>query len=652
MSDNYNNSSISTLEGPDQVRKKPAVIFGTEDVNGCAHSVFEIIANALDEAREGFGDEIDITVNEDDSVIVQDYGRGVPMDYNPTEKRFNWELVYCTLYASGKYNEENYSSSLGLNGLGCTATQYASEYMKVVSVRDGYKYTKNFEKGEPVGELVKERSSARRGTRVEFRPDTEVFSSIDVSEETYTSLLEKQAMLHGGIVFKLNYKGNKKTFYFEDGAAGYLKSMCKKKNVITKEPLEIKGETSCSGHKGEYKLNMRLVITFYRDDNSTTEVYHNGGFLSDGGVTDTAIKEELCRLIEERGKQNGLMSKNDKILPKHLDEVVHYIGETGCPGSMTEFKNQTKTAITNKEIKKAYSQFVYQNLFRWATAHVNEMNKVIEEVMINKKALESAEAVKKNLLRKLTQNIDNPRTQPEKFVDCASHKNGNEELWIVEGDSALGSCVQARDSKFQAIIPVRGKIINCLKHTLPEVLKSDIIVDLVRVLGCGIEARTKQVKDLPDFDVLKLRWDKVIICTDADIDGMQIRCLILAMFYKLMPSILEIGKVYIAETPLFEITAGKETIFAYSDEERDTVIKECESKGVKYKIQRSKGLGENEPDMMWKSTMCPKTRRLVEIDMNEYDYELGEVFAALLGDDIEGRKEMVSDYFEMGIDAE
>lgn len=649
--DNYSNSSISTLKDAEQVRKKPAVIFGTEDINGCAHSVFEIISNSIDEAREGYGKQIDITIKDDNSIVVKDYGRGVPMDFNPQEQRFNWELVYCTLYASGKYDSDNYKTSLGLNGLGCTATQYASEFMKVVSVRDGFKYTMNFEKGKPVGELIKVSSDEPTGTEVYFKPDIEVFSSVDVPKEFYELQLLRQAMLHGGIEFNLNFKGEYKQYLFEKGAVEYLKSQCKH-TAITKEPLQFKDKANCTGHKGEYELDMRFVITFGREENSICEVYHNGGYLSDGGVTDEAIKAETCRAIEDFGKQESLIGKSDKILNKYLEDVVHYIGETGCPGSLTEFKNQTKTAITNKEIKKAYSLFVYQNLYRWMTINKELAKKIVNEVLINKKALDSAEAIKKNVLKKLTQNIDNPRTQPEKFVDCASHKNGNEEIWIVEGDSALGSCVQARDSKFQAIIPVRGKIINCLKNSLADVLKSDIIIDLIRVLGCGIEARTKQVKDLPDFDITKLRWDKVIICTDADIDGMHIRCLILAMMYKLMPSILETGKVYIAETPLFEINTNEQTYFAYTDEERDSLIADLEQSNIKYKIQRSKGLGENEPDMMWTSTMCPETRKLVQVDMKDNDQELTEIFTSLLGDDLYGRKEMVDRYFEMEVDAE
>lgn len=647
----YDNNSISTLEGADQVRKKPAVIFGTEDINGCAHSVFEIISNSIDEAREGYGKKINVTINEDDSIVVQDFGRGVPMDFNQSQGKFNWELVYCTLYASGKYDSDNYKTSLGLNGLGCTATQYASEFMKVTSVRDGYKYTMNFKKGAPVGELIKELSENEpTGTTVEFKPDNEVFTAIEVPEDFYTTQLRRQAMLHGGLEFNLDYKGNKSHFLYTTGAVGYLKEKCKRS--ITKQPILFSGKTKCISHKGEYNLDMTIAINFSREESSIAEMYHNGGYLSDGGVTDDSFNASASKAIEQFGKSEGKISKNDHILPKYLDGVVHYVGATGCPGSMTEFKNQTKTAITNKEIGNAFKTFVYQNFIDWLAIHKEEGIKLVEEVLVNKTAFDSAEAIKKKVLKKLTQGIDNPRTKPDKFVDCQTHNKGNEELWIVEGDSACGSCVQARDSKFQAIMPVRGKITNCLKNPLSEVLKSDIIIDLIRVLGCGIEARTKKVKDLPDFDLLKLRWDKVIICTDADIDGMQIRCLILAMIYKLMPSLLSAGKVYIAETPLFEINTNSNTYFAYSDEERDTLIQELDNKGEKYKIQRSKGLGENEPDMMWTSTMCPQTRKLVQIEVKDNDSELTTLFDALLGDDIIGRKELVNKYFEMECDAE
>ena len=649
MSD-YTNSSISTLKGADQVRKKPAVIFGTEDINGCANAIFEIISNSIDEAREGYGKRIDITIDTNNSIKVQDYGRGVPMDYNKSEDRFNWELVYCTLYASGKYDDTNYKTSLGLNGLGCTATQYASEFMTVTSMRDGYRYTKDFKKGEPIGELQKTAltDNNQTGTVVTFRPDIDVFTDIDVPFEFYDIQLRRQAILHDGLEFNLNYKGKTKQYLYTTGAVGYLQESCHR--AITKTPVQFKGQTECQNHKGNYTLEMMVAITFSREENSLSEVYHNGGYLADGGVTDQALLTSMCKAINEYGRTEGLLGKTDSIEPKHLDGVVHYIGSTGCPGSMTEFKNQTKTAITNKEIKEAYKTFVYQNIIKWLQVHKEETKKIVTEVLINKKAYDSADAIKKQAIKKLTQSIENPRTQPEKFVDCKNHKKGNAELWIVEGDSALGSCMLARDAEFQAIIPVRGKIINCLKNSLSEVLKSGIIIDLIRVLGCGIEARTKQVKDLPEFDITKLRWDKVIICTDADIDGMHIRCLLIAMFYKLIPSLLGQNKVFIAETPLFEITANKDTYFAYSDEERDKII--ASLKDTKYKVMRSKGLGENNPEMMWGSTMCPDTRKLVSLETQENDTELNKLFDSLLGDDIIGRKEIVNHHFDIEIDAE
>lgn len=655
MGKGYSNNSISSLKDEQQVRQRPAVIFGTNDVYGCAHGVFEIIANSVDEAREGYGNLIEIDVKQDGTVRVRDNGRGVPMDWNESEERFNWQLVYCTMYASGKYDSENYSTSLGLNGLGATATQYASEFMKVVSVRDGKRYTMNFKVGKPVGEmLVEPFPSSETGTDIIFKPDREVFTDINIPAEYYVDKLRRTAMLHPKLKIELRIEGkNDITLYYPEGIKGFLDIVCEKQMINS--PIYFSGEDTGTDDEADedfYKVSMEVAFTFSRETN-LVELYHNGGFMSDGGVTSDAMWAAILKVIEEAAKQAGKLGKSERLSTKDIEEILVAIGSTNCPGHRTYFKNQTKTAINNPFIKKAYYSFIYYNFNRWVTENKAQADRIIAEAIANKEARESAEAVKKKALSKLTAGIDKLGNKPAKFVECATKNPLAREVYIVEGDSAAGSVKLARNGEFQAIMPVRGKIMNCLKESIERILNSDIILDLLRVVGCGIEIQSKNIKDLPKFDIARLNWGKVIICTDADTDGMQIRCLILTLFYRLMPTLLKKGKVFIAETPLFEITAKDETHFAYTEAEKEKICKQLETMGYRKNqivVQRSKGLGENDPKMMAISTMNPNTRRLIPVEYPENEEGLAEVFNALLGDDIESRRYMIDEYFDMEVD--
>ena len=654
----YGNSSISALKDEQQVRQRPAVIFGTNDVNGCAHSIFEIIANSIDEAREGYGDLIELEVSEDNVVTVRDNGRGVPMDWNESEGKYNWELVFCTLYASGKYDASNYSASLGLNGLGATATQYASEFMRVISRRDGKRYEMEFEVGRPKGELkVEDDVSGITGTEITFKPDRSVFTDIDVAVEFYIDKIRRQAMLHPSVTFIIRYKGlNEVQLHYEDGIKGFIDEVCNKQYIGGAIKFNGSVVGSDSGEKkDEYKVDMGLAITFSRET-YFIEMYHNGAYMKDANenVTDVAIRNGVCKVIEEMGKELGKISKNDRVSFKDVEEIMVAVGYTSCAGNKTYFKNQTKTAINNPFIYEAYYNFVHEEFKRWAIENKGSIEKIISEVLLNRKARESAEAVKRKVIKKLTSSIDNNiGSLPDKFVECDSRNPKEREVYIVEGDSACGSCKQARDARFQAIMPVRGKIMNCLKEDLTRILNSEIITDLIKIYGCGVEVKSRRIKDLPEFDINKLNWSKIIFCTDADLDGMQIRCLLITMIYRLMPSLLKYNKVFIAETPLFEIIANKETYFAYNEAEKVEILNKLEEKGVssnKIKVNRSKGLGENDPEMMSRSTMHPATRRLVPIEYIENDEELSKLINALLGDDIESRRSLINEYFDMEVD--
>ena len=658
-SKSYGESSISSLKKEQQVRERPSVIFGTANEEGAAHAVCEILANSIDEARSGFGNQIRMRMEEDGTILVSDDGRGVPMDWNEKEGKYNWELVFCTLYASGKYNSAAYNNSLGLNGLGATATQYVSEFMQVCSTYGGKSHLMNFKKGVPVGEMqVVPALREGTGTDIKFKIDKSVFIGIDkeiMPLDYWLHLLRRQSMLLAGLEIKFwHYQMNKEiSISFPNGESDYLETC---ENTILKKCLVF--EDSASGSdiddaSDPYEVHMKATINFSRQT-SVIEMYHNTSYLFEGGVTLEALKKGITSAFDGYGHDTNKLNKNEHIQYQDIEGILLCVGVSDADGYRTMFKNQVKSAITNPYIGKAYRDFIYTNMRNWLKTN-KEADRIMGEVLANKKAREEAEKVSKRVVSSLSKSLGGLGGNPKKFVNCTSKDVFERELYIVEGDSALGSCKLSRNSKYQAIMPVRGKILNCLKESLSRILSSDIIVDLIRVFGCGIQAESKYINDLPKFDINNLNWGKIIICTDADIDGMQIRCLILTMIYRLCPDLIKYGKVYIAETPLFEIINKKDVMFAYSDNERDEILKDLTNQGVNLKnvtVNRSKGLGENDPEMMNKSTMNPLTRRLIPVDYNENSEFVQDCFNALLGTDIESRRELIEYYFKATENAE
>lgn len=639
----YGNTSIIALKGADRVRERPEVIFGSRNLEGCIHAVFEIIGNSVDEAKEGYGNHIIISYESDNIITIQDYGRGLPMDYNEAEGRFNWELIFCELYAGGKMNTTSYSTSIGLNGLGCCAVQYSSEFMTVTSVRDGYIYTMNFEKGNPVGNLIKEKNvnNLPSGTTTRFRLDKDVFTEIDISVERINNIARRQAMILRGLLITVKYDGFRDIeWYFERGEAEFIERVTEGKRFC--DVFEMKSSRSGrdSEDESEYTVGTVFAFTFSRDD-KVFELYHNSSWLENGGVTYAALRKASVKVISKAIRNMHSYQKGDeKITFKDIEDVLSCIISTYCAGNIASYENQTKKAINNPFIEVAVASIVEEALEKWLIGEIKS-DKVLHEIIINKQARENADRIKTTVIRKMTASIDGVGNKPKKFVDCETKNIHDRELFIVEGDSALGSCKLARNSRFQAIMPVRGKITNCMKEDIVNVFKSEIIVDLIRVLGCGVEVVVNNMRELPKFDERRLNWGKIIICTDADSDGMQIRCLIIAMIYKLIPSLLKMGKVYIAETPLYEISSGKNTYFAYNEDEKTNIINKLSGK---INIQRSKGLGENEPDMMSLTTMKPGTRRLVQINYTDDYDEINFTMEALLGNDIVSRRMFIDEY--------
>ena len=641
----YDNDSITSLKGADRVRKRPGVIFGSNGLDGCQHAVFEILSNSIDEAREGHGKKIIVTRFADHSVKVEDFGRGIPLDYNPREQRFNWELIFCEMYAGGKNEGQNYEFSLGLNGLGACATQYASEYMDVEVRRDGMKYSLHFEEGENIGGLQKEPYARRdTGTVIRWKPDLKVFTDIDVPIEYFRDVMRRQSVVNPGVQFVLRNQNGKsfdeEEFCYEKGIEDYIKETVGEHALTDVQAWSAEREGRDRDDKPKYKVKMQVAFCFSKKVN-LLEYYHNSSWLEHGGSPEKAVKSAFVAQIDAYLKQTGRYLKNEsKITFQDVQDCLVFVSSSFSSAEHTSYENQTKKAITNKFVQEAMTEFLRSQLEVYFLENKADADRLAEQVMINKRSREKAESTRLNLKKTLQSGNDLASRVPG-FVDCRTRDVNQRELFIVEGKSAMGACIQARDSEFQAIIPVRGKILNCLKAEFDKIFKSEIIVNLLKVMGCGVEVKSKSNKNLATFDLSLLRFSKIIICTDADVDGFQIRTLILTMLYRLTPTLIDEGYVYIAETPLYEINTKTDTYFAYNDREKADILNEIGD--TKYEIQRSKGLGENEPQMMSLTTMNPSTRRLVKVNPCDME-ETAWLFDVLLGDDLEGRKKMIAEH--------
>lgn len=650
----YTEESISQLKGADRVRKRPGVIFGSDGIDGCQHAMFEILSNSIDEAREGHGDKIVVTRFLDKSIEVQDFGRGIPMEYNENEQRYNWELVFCEMYAGGKYNTNSggsYEYSLGLNGLGLCSTQYASEYMEAEIHKNGMRYVMRFKEGNPDGELLREPYNKRdTGTRIRWKPDLKVFTDIDIPLAYYQETIRRQSVVNAGVRFILKDQVSQNAFetyeyLYENGIVDYVNEFAGEDAFSALQYWQTERTGRDRADKPEYKVKINAALCF-SNKKQMKEYYHNSSFLEHGGAPEKAVRSAFVAQLDAYLKSGGKYLKTDsKISFQDIEDCLILV--VSSFSTQTSYENQTKKSITNKFIQEAMTEFFRHQLEVYFLENPLEAEKIGNQVLINMRSRIKAESTRLNI-KKTLQSGNDLTNRVEKFVDCRSRDVNEREIFIVEGDSALGACKQARDSAFQAIIPVRGKILNCLKAEYPKIFKSDIITDLVKVLGCGVEVTGKLSKDLSSFNLQNLRWSKVIICTDADVDGFQIRTLILTMIYRLMPTLIREGKVYIAESPLYEISTKDETWFCYTEKEKQDALREIGDR--KCTIQRSKGLGENEADMMWLTTMNPKTRRLIKVEPDYSPEAVADKFDLLLGDNLQGRKDHIAENGYMYLD--
>lgn len=645
----YGNESISSLKGADRVRKRPGVIFGSDGLEGCEHAVFEILSNSIDEAREGHGTEIVTTRYADGSIEVADHGRGIPIEWNENEQRYNWELVFCELYAGGKYKNdtgENYEFSLGLNGLGTCATQYSSEYMDVTVIRDGFEYGLHFEKGEnktgtKEGYTKKATNARKTGTTIRWKPDLEVFTDINIPVDYYLDTLKRQAVVNSHIKFVLkNQVGSRyetTEFLYQNGIVDYVTELAGENPLTSVQFLEGERRGRDRADKAEYKVKLSCAFCF-SSAVSQIEYYHNSSWLEHGGAPDKAVRSAFVSAIDAYLKQNNKYNKSESKVT-YQDIFDSLVLVTNCFSTQTSYENQTKKAVNNRFIQEGMTDFLREHLQIFLLENPQAAEEAARQILISKRSREAGEKARLTIKSKSLAGSVDIANRVQKFVDCRTKDVARRELYIVEGDSALGSVKLGRDAEFQGIMPVRGKILNCLKADYGKIFKSEIITDLLKVMGCGVEVQDKHNKDLSLFNLDNLRWNKIVICTDADVDGYQIRTLILTMLWRLTPTLIQEGYVYIAESPLYEITAGGKTWFAYSEKEKADILGQIS--GKKPLIQRSKGLGENDPEMMWMTTMNPETRRLIRVMPTEAA-ATAQVFDLLLGENAQGRKEHIA----------
>ena len=553
--------------------------------------------------------------------------------------------MFCELYAGGKYQNNaggDYEYSLGLNGLGACATQYASQYFDAVIRRDGYRYDLHFERGELVGEMKKSPADRKKtGSCFRWLPDLDVFTDINIPTEFFEDILKRQAVVNAGVTFRFRReiapgKFDTRDFLYEKGILDYVTELTEAGAMTMPQYWEAERKGRDREDKPEYKVKISAALCF-SNQVSRIEYYHNSSWLEHGGAPEKAVRNAFVYAIDAYLKANNKYTKAEsKITFQDVQDCLVLV--TNCFSTQTSYENQTKKAITNKFVQEAMTEFFRSRLQVYFIENAAEAAKIAEQVLLNKRSRETAEKTRLNIKKKLSGTID-LANRVQKFVDCRSKDVSKREIYIVEGDSALGSVKLSRDAEFQGIMPIRGKILNCLKADYDRIFKSDIITDLIKVLGCGVEVQGKKAKDLSAFDLNNFRWSKVVICTDADVDGFQIRTLVLTMLYRLTPTLIEKGYVYIAESPLYEINTKDKTYFAYSDSEKAEILKKLE--GKKVTIARSKGLGENEPEMMWMTTMNPETRRLIKV-MPEDAAKTAQIFDLLLGDDLTGRKEHIA----------
>lgn len=639
----YGNESIRRLSDREAVRTRVSTYAGSADREGAFTTVKEIISNSIDEFKEGYGNEIYVKYNQDNSITVKDKGRGIPMDWNEGEQEYNYNLLLFTLNAGGKYGNENYEYSIGLNGIGAGLATMSSEYAYISSIRDGYVYDINSLKGSVEGKLSKKRNTNNlpTGTSVTWKPDVEVFDEIDFPEKWFLEYIKRQAIVNKGLKIVFENKEEKSFIeHYEEGIADYLKEINDEKGFTQVRYFETDDMWGRDRKDREdYKTKYEVAYVF-NNENSTMESYHNSSYLSEGGSPHDAIKSAFVYEIDKRIKLLNKYNKSEsKVSFDDIKESLIII--TNTYSTETAYKNQTKLAISNKFVKDTLNNLLRERLHVYFVENPDEAEKIVDQVLVNKRSREKAEKTRLDVKKKLGGKINTMATKVEGFYNCKEKDPKKRSLAICEGKSALASILSGRPDNV-AIMPIRGKILNCYKHSEDRIFSSDVVTNLLKVIGCGVEVGKKGSKT-HTFDMDSMNVDKILIYVDFDEDGVgSILPLLLTMFEKLTPTLLKEGKIYLGKTPKYEVKMGSEDFYIFDDRELKK-FREA-NKDAKFTLHYIKGLAELSSEAM---TMCLDESYGNIIQITAEESESLEILQVYMGKDNEDRKRILLDSFEM-----
>ncbi|MDZ7263101.1 MAG: DNA topoisomerase (ATP-hydrolyzing) subunit B [candidate division KSB1 bacterium] len=618
----YDASQITVLKGLEAVRRRPAMYIGDVSIRGLHHLVYEVVDNSVDEALAGFCTEIEVSIEKDNSIVVIDNGRGIPVDLHPTQKRSALEVVMTMLHAGGKFDKKSYKVSGGLHGVGVSVVNALSEWCEVEVYRDGLVYHQKYERGVPVTEVTQIGKTNKRGTKTHFFPDKEVFKKINFSYEILCERLRELAFLNKDLQIKIEDKrsGKSETFKYKGGILAFIAYLDQNRDSIQSKPVYIEGE----------KENVPVEVAFQYNNGYNENIfsYVNNIHTMEGGSHLIGFKSALTRTLNSYATKNNILKNEDFTLTG--DDVREGLTAVVSIKHMEpQFEGQTKTKLGNSEVKGIVESIVSDGLSLFLEENPSIAKAMIEKVITAARSREAARKAKELTRRK---SALNGAGLPGKLADCSIKDPAHCEIYLVEGDSAGGSAKQGRDRRFQAILPLKGKILNVEKARLDKILSNEEIGTIVTALGTGIGAA--------DFDISRLRYGKIIIMTDADVDGSHIRTLLLTFFFRYMRELIEQGHVYIAQPPLYRISKGKQENYAYDDEELEDILKRLGRNGVS--IQRYKGLGEMNPEQLWKTTMDPENRTVLQVTIEEA-FQADLIFSTLMGDKVEPRRKFIED---------
>ncbi|WP_456409136.1 DNA topoisomerase (ATP-hydrolyzing) subunit B [Caldithrix abyssi] len=621
----YTAKNIQVLKGLEAVRKRPAMYIGDVTSKGLHHLVYEIVDNSIDEAMAGYATEIMVTIHPDESISVEDNGRGIPVDLHPVEKKPAVEIIMTTLHAGGKFDKNTYKVSGGLHGVGASVVNALSEWCKVEIYRNNKIYQQVYERGAPVTELKIIGETDKRGTKITFLADSEIFKKISYKFEVLANRLRELAFLNKNLKITIVDERNdiQETYQYEGGLKEFVAYLDASRTPLHEEPIYFEGE------RDDIPVEIALQYNTAYTENILT--YCNNVNTMEGGTHLSGFKSALTRTINSYAQKYNFIKNNDKINLSGEDVREGLTAVISVKVPEPQFEGQTKTKLGNSEVRGAVETLVNEKLFEFLEQNPAVARPIIEKCISAARAREAARQARELTRRKT---VLDSSSLPGKLADCSSNDPKESELYLVEGDSAGGSAKQARDRRFQAILPLKGKILNVEKARLDKILSNDEIKTIITAIGTGIGSDS--------FDIEKRRYDKIIIMTDADVDGAHIRTLLLTFFYRYMGELIQQGKIYIAQPPLYKIKNGKQEFYAFDDEEKERIIKELGVDESKVVIQRYKGLGEMNPEQLWETTMNPETRTILQVSIDNA-MEADQIFTILMGEEVAPRKKFIEE---------